>query len=44
MIRRVPDISKAREWLGYDPRNSLDDIIRSVVEYERNILAAREVA
>ena len=44
MIRRVPDISKAREWLGYDPRNSLDDIIRSVVEHERNILAAREVA
>ena len=44
MFRRVPDITKAREWLGYQPRHTLDDIIRSVVAYERSVLAAREVA
>lgn len=43
MLRRVPDISKAREWISYNPRYGLDDIIRSVVEYERSVLAAREV-
>lgn len=44
MLRRVPDISKAQKWLGYNPRHGLDDIIRSVVEYERTVLAAREAA
>jgi UDP-glucose 4-epimerase len=33
MQRRVPDISKAREWFGYAPTRSLDDIIESVVAY-----------
>src|SRR5208282_1972448 len=33
MQRRVPDISKARRWLGYAPTKSLDDIIESVVAY-----------
>ncbi len=44
MLRRVPDITKAREWFGYQPRHNLDAIIRSVVQYERNVLSAREVA
>ena len=44
MFRRVPDISKAREWLGYEPRHALNAIIRSVVEHERSVLAAREAA
>jgi UDP-glucose 4-epimerase len=44
MLRRVPDISKAQKWLGYNPRYGLDDIIRSVVEHERSVLAAREAA
>jgi UDP-glucose 4-epimerase len=44
MLRRVPDISKAQKWLGYKPRHGLDEIIRSVVEQERSVLAAREVA
>ena len=44
MFRRVPDISKAREWLGYNPHFNLDDIIRSVVTYERTAQAAREAA
>jgi UDP-glucose 4-epimerase len=35
MQRRVPDISKARQWFGYTPTLSLDDIIESVVDYYR---------
>lgn len=42
MFRRVPDISKAREWLGYEPHVNLDAIIQSVVAYERVAAAARE--
>jgi UDP-glucose 4-epimerase len=33
MQRRVPDISKARQWFGYTPTQSLDDIVKSVVAY-----------
>jgi UDP-glucose 4-epimerase len=33
MQRRVPDISKARQWFGYAPTQSLDDIVESVVGY-----------
>ncbi len=33
MQRRVPDISKAHQWFGYAPTQSLDDIIKSVVAY-----------
>jgi UDP-glucose 4-epimerase len=33
MQRRVPDISKARQWFGYAPTQSLDDIIESVVAF-----------
>ena len=35
MERRVPDISKARTWFGYNPTHSLADIIASVVVYYR---------
>lgn len=35
MQRRLPDISKARTWFGYAPKYVLDDIIASVVDYER---------
>jgi UDP-glucose 4-epimerase len=35
MQRRVPDISKARQWFGYAPTQSLADIIESVVAYHR---------
>jgi UDP-glucose 4-epimerase len=47
MQRRVPDISKAREWLGYAPSQSLDDIIQSVIAYYRSGLplsSSRSVA
>ena len=29
MPRRVPDISKMRELIGFEPKLGLDDIIRS---------------
>ena len=35
MPRRVPDISKIREFVGYEPKVKLDDIIRSVIEHMR---------
>ena len=35
MPRRVPDISKIREFVGYEPKLALDDIIRSVIEHMR---------
>lgn len=36
MDRRVPDISKASKWFGYNPSRSFTDIISSVVEYYRD--------
>jgi len=35
MPRRVPDITKIRAFVGYEPKVPLDDIIRTVVEYMR---------
>ncbi len=41
MERRVPDISRIREAIGFEPKVTLDEILRSVVEYE---LAQRPMA
>jgi Nucleoside-diphosphate-sugar epimerases len=35
MPRRVPDISKIRAIVGYEPKMQLDDIIRTVIEHMR---------
>jgi nucleoside-diphosphate-sugar epimerase len=35
MPRRVPDISKIREFVGYEPKMQLDDIIRTVIDHMR---------
>jgi UDP-glucose 4-epimerase len=35
MPRRVPDISKIRQFVGYEPKMQLDDIIRIVIEHMR---------
>ena len=35
MPRRVPDISKIHELVGYEPKLGLDDIIRTVIEHFR---------
>jgi UDP-glucose 4-epimerase len=36
MPRRVPDISKVNELIGYRPTKSLDEILRRVIEYFRD--------
>jgi UDP-glucose 4-epimerase len=35
MTRRVPDLTKIRKCIGYQPRTTLDDLIRSVEAYVR---------
>jgi UDP-glucose 4-epimerase len=36
MPRRVPDISKIKALIGFEPKLELDDIICSVIDYTRN--------
>lgn len=36
MIRRVPDTSKIRQLTGFEPRTPLDEIIRSIVSYQKS--------
>jgi UDP-glucose 4-epimerase len=31
-MRRVPDITRARTVIGFEPKRSLDDIIHSVIQ------------
>jgi len=35
MMRRVPDISKVRALIGYDPRTDFEGILESVIDYHR---------
>jgi len=35
MMRRVPDISKIRNLIGYEPTFGLDEILSSVISYQR---------
>ena len=35
MPRRVPDISKIRDLVGYQPKLELDEIIKTVIEHIR---------
>lgn len=39
MARRFPDVSRARELIGFDPRLGLDEIISSVVDDQLALLA-----
>jgi UDP-glucose 4-epimerase len=41
MLRRVPDISKLRELIGYQPSFGLDEILESVINYRRLRMATR---
>ncbi len=34
MMRRVPDLTKVRNLIGYQPTYGVDDILRSVIEHE----------
>ncbi|HKT78728.1 MAG TPA: NAD-dependent epimerase/dehydratase family protein [Vicinamibacterales bacterium] len=36
MPRRVPDLTKVRAMIGYDPQHSLDDILTQVIDYFRS--------
>jgi UDP-glucose 4-epimerase len=38
MRRRVPDITRIRRLLGWQPTRALSDILASVIEYERSIV------
>jgi nucleoside-diphosphate-sugar epimerase len=35
MMRRVPDTTKAKRLIGFEPSRTLDEIIRDVIAYER---------
>jgi UDP-glucose 4-epimerase len=35
MMRRVPDISKIRELIGYKPKVDLDTMLTTIIEYHR---------
>ena len=35
MSRRVPDLTKVRAMIGYEPKHSLEDILTQVIEYFR---------
>jgi UDP-glucose 4-epimerase len=36
MPRRVPDLSRVRTLIGYEPKHSLDDILLQVIDYFRH--------
>lgn len=38
MPRRVPDLTKVRNLLGYEPKMKLNDIIRSVIAYQKSLV------
>jgi len=40
IMRRVPDIAKAKRLIGFDPRRSLDDTIREVAEQQQGAASA----
>jgi UDP-glucose 4-epimerase len=40
MLRRVPDLSKIHKLIDYQPTLDLDEILESVIDYQRSRLAA----
>jgi UDP-glucose 4-epimerase len=42
MLRRVPDTSRIRALLGWEPQLNLEQTIRSVIAFERSVLAGFE--
>lgn len=44
MARRVPDLTRVHAAIGYEPKFSLDDIIRDVLAYERGLTIAPAAA
>jgi UDP-glucose 4-epimerase len=41
MMRRVPDTTKIRDLIGYAPKISLDEMLLSVIEYQRQKMNGR---
>lgn len=41
MSRRIPDLRKIREFVGYVPKRTLDDILHAVVDHRRELMAER---
>lgn len=41
MMRRLPDLSKIRALIGYAPKLSLDEILESVIQYQRAKMTGR---
>ena len=42
MERRVPDISRLKRLIGYEPKYSLDDVLKDVIRAERETLPSLE--
>jgi len=40
MPRRVPDLSRLQKLIGYRPGNDLEQIIQSVIDYQKALLEA----
>ena len=40
MTRRVPDTSRIRKLIGWEPKHSIDDIITGVIDHERSRVEA----
>jgi UDP-glucose 4-epimerase len=40
MARRVPDTSKVKAAIGYEPKRDLDQILRDVIQFERSRLSS----
>ena len=38
MIRRVPDITKIREFTGWEPKVTLDELLLKVIDYEKSVM------
>jgi UDP-glucose 4-epimerase len=43
MYRRIPDITKVRDLIGWSPTRSLEDIIRDVVAHQRSVNSVPEI-
>ncbi|HVF92574.1 MAG TPA: GDP-mannose 4,6-dehydratase [Blastocatellia bacterium] len=44
MMRRVPDLSKIRRLIGYEPKVGFDEVLESVIEYHRGRVEVRPFA
>jgi UDP-glucose 4-epimerase len=42
MMRRVPDIGKINRLVGYEPKISLDETLKSVIDYQKLKLQERD--